>query len=617
MKIIATISFCCLFVFNLAGQIYINEIDYDQPGTDVMEFIELVGPDGTSLNGYTIELVNGNNGSVYTTLDLAGFSIPNDNVAGYGFFIIGPATGVANVDYTPTGWTQDEIQNGSPDGILLKQSGVVVDGFSYEGEITNNPDFTPGMEISASEDNSSPNLSIGRILFGFDSNNQNQFFAQNAEMPSPGEINTPHGQVIGGDPPPNIFNITRTPHIPDANENTTVSADVTDDSFVNSVELRYTINDGAMQNVVMTNISGDTWSADIPESAYDDGDRVGFWIWAQDDAPQTSESDTMNFFVGNTPISDLHAVDSDGVLIYGGYDARVTGVATVDNPTFSTSFLDVYMQDGSAGINVFSFNIDTSFSFVAGNDYTVVGTVDQFNGKTEIVPEDETDIFDNGPGTIPSPVVKTIAELLLDPETYECMLVAILQVDTTGGGDPWPPLGSFADIEVTDDGGTSVLILRIDQDTNIDGTPEPNWPINVAGIFNQFDNTSPYTEGYQIIPRSTDDIDITVGIEPISQGSLPQQFSLYQNYPNPFNPITTLRFDIPSGLSISSRVELNIYNSLGQKVTTLVNNYLPAGSYEITWKGTADNGKEVSAGVYFGVLNMDRLQKTIKMILLK
>jgi hypothetical protein len=94
---------------------------------------------------------------------------------------------------------------------------------------------------------------------------------------------------------------------------------------------------------------------------------------------------------------------------------------------------------------------------------------------------------------------------LLDPEVYEGMLIKILQADTTGSGDPWPSSGN-ADIEITDDGGTSVLTLRIDQDTNIDGSPEPNWPVDIQGIFTQFDFSAPYTEGYQIMPRDTADI---------------------------------------------------------------------------------------------------------------
>ncbi|MFQ5583810.1 MAG: hypothetical protein ACE5GL_05190, partial [Calditrichia bacterium] len=184
MKKLLLLALSLLLASSLSAQnIYINEVDYDQPGTDTEEFIELIGFDGTSLNGYTIELVNGNGGTIYNTVDLTGFTIPNDNVAGYGFFVIGPS-GFQNVDYTPPGWTSNAIQNGSPDGILLKLNGVVVDGFSYEGEITNNPDFTPGMAITAQETGS--DSSIGRVTLGFDPNNQDQFFASFTAIPSPG-----------------------------------------------------------------------------------------------------------------------------------------------------------------------------------------------------------------------------------------------------------------------------------------------------------------------------------------------------------------------------------------------------------------------------------------------
>lgn len=497
MKIILLSFLGIALAFSLSAQIYINEIDYDQPGTDDVEFIELVGPDSASLDGYVIELVNGADGSVYRSADLTGQVIPSDNVNGYGFFVVGAAI-VPNVDLTPPGWPATNIiQNGAPDGILLKLNGVVVDGFSYEGAIANNPDFTPGMAINASEDNNAPNLSIGRILFGFDPDSQNQFFAPNAAAPSPGAVNSAHGQVIGGDPPPVIFNITRTPRIPNANENTTVSAEITDNSGVMAAELRYTINEGAPQTVSMSNVSGDIWSGDISETAYDDGDRIAFWIWAQDDSSQSSQTDTTFLFAGTTPIASLRPVDANGVLLYDGYDARISGVSTVDNGTFSPTLLDVHVQDNTAGINVFSFNIDTSFSFVKGNSYTIEGEIDQFNGKTEIIPGGSADIIDNGAGVLPDALLKTIAELLTDPEAYEGMLVKILQVDTTGAGDPWPAAGSNANIEITDDGRVNVLTLRIDLDTNIDGSPEPDWPVDVQGIFTQFDPSLPYTDGYQ------------------------------------------------------------------------------------------------------------------------
>lgn len=57
VKIILTILFCLLIAISLFARIYINEIDYDQPGTDDREFIELAGPDGASPDGYEMVLV--------------------------------------------------------------------------------------------------------------------------------------------------------------------------------------------------------------------------------------------------------------------------------------------------------------------------------------------------------------------------------------------------------------------------------------------------------------------------------------------------------------------------------------------------------------------------------
>lgn len=540
---------------------------------------------------------------------------------GTAFFVIGNPT-VPNVDFTPGDWApQDNIQNGAPDGILLRLNGVLVDGFSYEGDMSNFPPFTAGMAITALETNASPNLSIGRITLGFDPNNQDQFFAAEAHEPSPGAQNSAHGQVLSGDPPPviNGASITRTPKIPDANQNTAITVEVTDNSEVTLVELRYRVNDGAQQVVAMVNTSGDTYSGEIPESAYDDADRVEYWIYAEDDFPQGSESVHFKFFAGNTPIFDLHAAAGNGVLLYLGYDARVTGVATVAHGVFSTTNLDVYIQDTSGGVNLFAFGLDPGLTITVGNSYTVTGMVDQFNGKTEIIPQNQlTDIIDNGPGVLPDAVVKTIAQFLADPETYEGMLVAISQVTNTGGGDPWPALNLNANIEITDDGGVSKLILRIDADTDIDGSPEPAWPVNIRGIFTQFDNTgAPLDTGYQVQPRSLEDIDIILGVEPVSNGELVRTFKLHGNYPNPFNPGTTLRFDVPvSGQNAD--VELAVYNALGQKIAVLVNEKLAAGRYEVQWNGRADGGGVVPSGVYFAVLSLNRSEQQVaKMVLLK
>ncbi|MBN1634150.1 MAG: T9SS type A sorting domain-containing protein [Ignavibacteria bacterium] len=71
-------------------------------------------------------------------------------------------------------------------------------------------------------------------------------------------------------------------------------------------------------------------------------------------------------------------------------------------------------------------------------------------------------------------------------------------------------------------------------------------------------------------------------------------FSLSQNYPNPFNPSTTIKFSIPS----NGYVNLNVFNTLGQEVKTLVSGQLPAGTYNADF-----NGSNLTSGVYFYRLN--------------
>jgi len=75
----------------------------------------------------------------------------------------------------------------------------------------------------------------------------------------------------------------------------------------------------------------------------------------------------------------------------------------------------------------------------------------------------------------------------------------------------------------------------------------------------------------------------------------PDSFAVYQNQPNPFNQSTKICFDLPS----DAFVELKIYNLLGQRITTLVKNILPAGKHQITWNGADEFGKPLKSGIYF------------------
>jgi hypothetical protein len=94
---------------------------------------------------------------------------------------------------------------------------------------------------------------------------------------------------------------------------------------------------------------------------------------------------------------------------------------------------------------------------------------------------------------------------------------------------------------------------------------------------------------------------------------MPSQFSLNQNYPNPFNPQTKLEFTLSKGC----HVRLDIYNILGKRIRTLINEHQTAGYKRVSWDGKDDNGNEVPTGVYFYRIKAGEFTQAKKMILLK
>jgi predicted extracellular nuclease len=104
----------------MAQAVFINEIHYDNSGTDSGEAVEVAGPAGTDLTGWNLVFYNGSGGAVYGTAPLSG-SIPNiDN--GYGMVVVNLSV--------------NGFQNGAPDGLALVNNGTVEQFLSYEGSFT-------------------------------------------------------------------------------------------------------------------------------------------------------------------------------------------------------------------------------------------------------------------------------------------------------------------------------------------------------------------------------------------------------------------------------------------------------------------------------------------------
>ena len=92
------------------------------------------------------------------------------------------------------------------------------------------------------------------------------------------------------------------------------------------------------------------------------------------------------------------------------------------------------------------------------------------------------------------------------------------------------------------------------------------------------------------------------------QANSPGTYELYQNYPNPFNPQTTIRYGIPA----QGKVQLNVYDILGKKVVTLVDDVIEAGTHHINW----DAG-HLPTGVYLYRLQSQDFVQTRKLLLIK
>ena len=94
---------------------------------------------------------------------------------------------------------------------------------------------------------------------------------------------------------------------------------------------------------------------------------------------------------------------------------------------------------------------------------------------------------------------------------------------------------------------------------------------------------------------------------------LPASFALEQNYPNPFNPTTSIAFSLPA----ETFVDLAVYNTMGQRVATLVSSTLPAGRHTVQWSATDDLGHQLSSGLYIYRIAAGEFVQTQKMLLLE
>lgn len=195
--------------------------------------------------------------------------------------------------------------------------------------------------------------------------------------------------------------------------------------------------------------------------------------------------------------------------------------------------------------------------------------------------------------------------------------------DCEGNLIPGFPLFASAEPTILNNFPYSPVMADIDKDGKLDLIIATDWPENKLICWKFNTNYLPKTMHW---PKYMHDkwnsgifrLEDYTDVKEEEEIQIPSSFSLSQNYPNPFNPTTRIQFRVGSlEFRQSIHTTLTIYNILGQRVRTLVNENKSPGRYEILWDGKDDKGKEVSSGVYFYQFKAGEFKETKRMVLLR
>jgi DNA/RNA endonuclease YhcR with UshA esterase domain len=210
--------------------------------------------------------------------------------------------------------------------------------------------------------------------------------------------------------------------------------------------------------------------------------------------PETFTLTILDDEITLTNIGVAAATDVDGVAVNSGTEYNIQGVVLGVN--LSSTGQQFTMVDATGGIGVFSSTIVSAYTVTEGDVLVLTGTVNQFNGLTQIAPSSIV-VLSQG-NAIPNPVdVDQLGELTESRlVVFECATV----LDTAA----WTNTGSGFNVLVSN--GTDTITVRVDNNTDLYNAPVPTGEFDVVGIGGQFDFSSPFTSGYQLLPRSTADI---------------------------------------------------------------------------------------------------------------
>lgn len=240
----------------------------------------------------------------------------------------------------------------------------------------------------------------------------------------------------------------------------------------------------------------------------------------------------------------LITADADNNGVADSLDVRCEIRGLVYGVNLSGGGLQFALRDSTDGIAVFSFTPVSGYTVAEGDSLVVQGVVDNFNGLAELVPDS---IFLASSGnTIADPVAVTVLDETTENEYVQLNCVTL--VDASG----WPADGSSSNVQFTN--GVDTFTVRIDSDTEIDGSAAPVGYINLRGTGSQFDSSTPALGGYQVFPQTLADLmahgaetaDLSIATDATDESAGTYTFSVYLGNANPDSTMISLAVDASS-----------------------------------------------------------------------
>jgi plastocyanin len=477
---------CLLFAFvalsfmgalgSLTAQVVINEISYNSPesGNDSLEYVEILNAGNAMINI----------GGWYFSSGIEDTFPDVDLHPGEYFVTALSASAMLNVfGVTAHQWVGGALNNGGELLTLVDNGGGIVDSVRYD-------DADPW---PVEPDGNGPSLEL--VDSALDNND-----GANWQFSGTGT-----GMIING------FEVKGTPGAENSGGGTpgpAVTIEVAHFEFTPKhvvVETGETVR-WVNQEATAHNINGNqSFYPNNPESFGSGAPAPGIWEYnyipltaglynyhcdphlASGMVGTVSAYDPLNYT--DFPLTHLRLTNEGGSALFDGVPTTVTGVVHGVNfqPTGYSFFI---MDENNVGINVFSFDPGT-YVVKEGDNFKVFGTIDQFNGLLEIIP-DQIEVMSDA-NTLNTPrLVSEITEA--DESSY--LVSELLKVDSVGSIS-----AAGFNVYTTNTLGEPLLI-RVDTDANIGFGPDELFPgawINVTGIGTQFDNSFPFTSGYQML----------------------------------------------------------------------------------------------------------------------